>query len=135
MTVRFDPTRREFIAGSVAALGVAATGLPATVAHAAGVHTFSMGDMALTVLSDGVFDLPTRLLNRDMEPAQIETVLAGALSAPGHVQYDVNVTLVRRGKELILIDAGSMSRLSSLVGRSKTPSDRTVSAMSPMLNV
>jgi glyoxylase-like metal-dependent hydrolase (beta-lactamase superfamily II) len=117
MTVRFDPTRREFIAGSVAALGVAATGLPATVAHAAGVHTFSMGDMALTVLSDGVFNLPTRLLNRDMEPAQIETVLAGALSAPGHVQYDVNVTLVRRGKELILIDAGAGSTWEPTVGK------------------
>ena len=118
MTARFDPTRREIIAGSVAALGVSIAGLPATVAQAAvGVHTFSIGGMELTVLSDGVLDMPTRLLNRDMEPEKIEAILGDTLSAPGQVQYGVNVTLVRHGQELILIDAGAGSTWEPTVGK------------------
>jgi glyoxylase-like metal-dependent hydrolase (beta-lactamase superfamily II) len=117
MTVRFDPARREFIAGSVAVLGVSLAGLPASIAHATGVHTFSVGGMDITVLSDGVLNMPTRLLNRDMEPAQIEAALGGALSTPGHVQYGVNVALVRHGKELILIDAGAGSTWEPTVGK------------------
>lgn len=117
MTVRFDPTRRELIAGSVAALGVSLAGLPASTAHARGVHTFRVGGMELTILSDGVFNVPTRLLNRDMEPVQIEAALGGALSAPGHVQYGVNVALIRHGKELILIDAGAGSTWEPTLGK------------------
>jgi glyoxylase-like metal-dependent hydrolase (beta-lactamase superfamily II) len=118
MTVRFDPTRREVIAGSVAALGISVAGLPTTNAQAAvGIHTFSLGSMELTVLSDGVFDVPTRFLNRDMEPATIEAALGGALTAPGQVQYGVNVTLIRRGEDLILIDAGAGSTWQPTVGK------------------
>jgi glyoxylase-like metal-dependent hydrolase (beta-lactamase superfamily II) len=118
MTVRFDPTRREIIAGSVAALGMSVAGLPTTNAHAAaGIHTFSVGAMELSVLSDGVFDVPIRLLNRDMEPGKIEAALGGALSAPGQVQYGVNVTLIRHGKDLILIDAGAGSTWQPTVGK------------------
>ncbi len=118
MTVRFDPTRREFLAGSVAALGVCVASLPAPVANAAaGVHTVTIGTLQLTVLSDGVFDIPTRLLNRDMEQASIEAALGGTLSAPGHVQYGVNVALIRQGKELILIDAGAGSTWLPTVGK------------------
>jgi glyoxylase-like metal-dependent hydrolase (beta-lactamase superfamily II) len=118
MTVRFDPTRREIIAGSIAALGISVADLPTTRAHAAtGIHMFSLGKMELSVLSDGVFDVPTRMLNRDMEPAAIEAALGGTLTAPGQVQYGVNVTLVRHGKDLILIDAGAGSTWQPTVGR------------------
>jgi glyoxylase-like metal-dependent hydrolase (beta-lactamase superfamily II) len=118
MTVRIDPTRRDVLAGSVAALGAFVSGPPASFARAAsGVHTFSLGSMELIVLSDGVFNVPTRLLNRDMEPARIEAALGGALPAPGHVQYDVNIALIRHGKELILIDAGAGNTWKPTVGK------------------
>jgi glyoxylase-like metal-dependent hydrolase (beta-lactamase superfamily II) len=118
MTVRFDPTRRDVLAGSVAALGACVAGLPSPIARAAsGVHSFSLGSMELMVLSDGVLNMPTRLLNRDMEPAKIEAALGGALSAPGQVQFGVNITLVRRGQELILIDAGAGSTWEPTVGK------------------
>jgi len=118
MTVRFDPTRRNVLAGSVAALGVCVASLPGSVALAAtGVHTVAIGAMQLTVLSDGVLNIPTRLLNRDMEQATIEATLGGALSAPGQIQYGVNVALIRQGKELILIDAGAGSTWQPTVGK------------------
>jgi glyoxylase-like metal-dependent hydrolase (beta-lactamase superfamily II) len=126
MTVRFDPTRRDVLAGSVAALGACAAGLPTTPVRAAsGIHKFSLGSMELTVLSDGILNMPTRLLNRDMDAAKIEAALDGALSAPGHVQFGVNVALVRQGKELILIDAGAGSTWQPTVGKL---ADRLVAA-------
>lgn len=118
MTVRFDPTRREILAGSIATLGICVAALPGPVAQAAtGVHAVAIGSMQLTVLSDGVLNIPTRLLNRDMEQAGIEAALGGALSAPGQIQYGVNVALIRHGKELILIDAGAGSTWQPTVGR------------------
>jgi glyoxylase-like metal-dependent hydrolase (beta-lactamase superfamily II) len=118
MTVRIDPTRRDILAGSVAAAGASLASLPAPRARAAsGLHTFSLGSMEIVVLSDGAFNMPTRLLNRDMEPGRIEAALGGALSAPGHVQFGVNVALVRQGKELILIDAGAGSTWEPTVGK------------------
>jgi glyoxylase-like metal-dependent hydrolase (beta-lactamase superfamily II) len=126
MTVRFDPTRRDVLAGSVAALGACAAGLPTTPVRAAsGIHKFSLGSMELTVLSDGILNMPTRLLNRDMDATKIEAALDGALSAPGHVQFGVNVALVRQGKELILIDAGAGSTWQPTVGKL---ADRLVAA-------
>lgn len=118
MTVRIDPTRRNVLAGSVAALGALVSGPPTAFARSAsGVHTFSLGSMEVTILSDGVLNMPTRLLNRDMEPAAIEAALGGALPAPGHVQLGVNVVLIRQGKDLILIDAGAGSTWEPTVGK------------------
>ncbi len=118
MDVRFAPTRREIIAGSLATLGLTASGLPVSRAAAApGVHKLSIGALDLTVLSDGILNVATRLLNRDMEQPQIEAALGGALSAPGQVQYGVNVVLVRQGRESILIDAGGGANLEPTVGK------------------
>lgn len=109
MPVRSDLTRRQALAGSLAAVaGMTVGGLPNGAVRAeTGVHTFKLGTLDITVLSDGVLNVATRLLNRDMEQAAIETALDGKLSAPGQVQYGVNVVLVRAGPELILIDAGA----------------------------
>ncbi len=110
MRVRSQQTRREMMAGSLAAaLGASAVGLP-TIALAGsgnGIHKLALGDLQITILSDGVLNVATRLLNRDMEPAAIEAALPGTLSTPGQVQYGVNILLVRSGAELVLIDAGA----------------------------
>jgi len=98
------------IAGTFAVTAAASAAALPVVARAAagsGVHKFALGDLQITVLSDGVLNVATRLLNRDMEQKAIETALGDALSAPGQVQYGVNVVLVRSGDELVLIDAGA----------------------------
>lgn len=110
MRVRTRPTRREMIAGGVAvAVAASSTGLPVAVRAATqvGVRRLALGDMEITILSDGVLNVATRLLNRDMEPGAIETELDDTLSAPGQVQYGVNIVLVRSGAERVLIDAGA----------------------------
>lgn len=118
MDVRIGPTRRDMIAGSLAAVGLSAAGLPASIAHGAtATHTTSVGDIDLTILSDGFFNIPSRLLSRDTEVSQIEAVLGDTLAAPGMVQYAVNVVLLRRGSELIIIDAGAGSTWKPSLGK------------------
>lgn len=103
-------TRREIMAGGLAAaLATSAASLP-SFAHAAGdggVHKLALGDLQISILSDGILNVATRLLNRDMDTQAIEAALGGAGSAPGQVQYGVNIVLVRSGSELVLIDAGA----------------------------
>jgi glyoxylase-like metal-dependent hydrolase (beta-lactamase superfamily II) len=120
MRVRSHPTRREMIAGSfAAALATSATGLPvsARAGTGEGIHKFALGGLHITILSDGIFNVPTRLLNRDMEQGAIEAALGGALSAPGQVQYGVNTVLVHSGAELVLIDAGAGGTWEPTVGK------------------
>ncbi len=120
MRVGAHPTRREMIAGSLTtAVAASAFGLaaPACASSGEGIHTFLLGDLQITILSDGTFDMPTRLLNRDTEPAAIESALGGKLSAPGQVEYGVNIVLVRSGAELVLIDAGAGSTWQPTAGK------------------
>lgn len=110
MRLGAHPTRREMIAGSLAtAVATSAFGLaaPACANSGKGIHTLAFGDLQITILSDGTFDMPTRLLDRNTEPAAIESALDGKLSTPGQVQYGINIVLVRSGAELVLIDAGA----------------------------
>lgn len=121
MRVGFDPTRREMIAGSLAAtLATTVAGLPFGVRAGSvdGIHKLALGDLQVTILSDGILNVATRLLNRDMEPAAIETEIGSdGLSAPGQVQYGVNVVLVRSGAELVLIDAGAGDTWEATAGK------------------
>ncbi len=105
----FHPTRRTMIAGSAAIAATLAGGVPfaARAASGAGIHKLALGDLQITILSDGVLNVATRLLNRNKEQAAIEAALDGELSAPGQVQYGVNIVLVRSGADLVLIDAGA----------------------------
>lgn len=102
------PTRREMIAASLAAaVAMSAGGVPVPAQASAGVHRFTLGDLEITVLSDGILNVAPRLLNRDMTEEAIEAEIGGALSASGQVQYGVNIVLVRAGAELLLVDAGA----------------------------
>ena len=95
--------RRSLLAGAAATL---AFGLPGARA-AAPVNQLSAGQFELTVISDGHLVLPTGALAAEA-PA---TERAAALAAAGHTgaQYHspTNVTLIRAGAELILVDAGA----------------------------
>ncbi len=61
------------------------------------------GDAAVTVLSDGGFEMPAAMLARDVEPEMIRSVarLAGPLTTV------LNVTCLRRGDQTIVFDCGS----------------------------
>lgn len=61
------------------------------------------GGETLTILSDGSFELPLSMLARDVAPAE----LAAEAKQSGLTRSVLNVTCLKRGKEVILFDCGS----------------------------
>jgi len=85
--------RREFLFGS-------ATALVATTAIA-------QGGVQISTLSDGFFTMPSSFLARERDQAKANEVLnAAGVFAPEH-RNPINVTLLRRGEEIILFDCGA----------------------------
>jgi glyoxylase-like metal-dependent hydrolase (beta-lactamase superfamily II) len=103
MMPAFD--RRRFLTrlGSFGLAGAAGIGLGA---GAAGAHTFSHGELEITVVSDGHLTLAADLLARNVEPARLAAVLA-LTDQSAQVNAPTNVTLVKTKSDLILIDVGS----------------------------
>jgi glyoxylase-like metal-dependent hydrolase (beta-lactamase superfamily II) len=104
-------TRRALLAASAA--GLAARAFPAFAAPA----TFQHGAFDVTVVSDGHLVLPTSFLAPGAPPDE----RAELLKASGQTgeQYDspTNITLIRAGADLILVDMGSGDRFMPTAGK------------------
>jgi glyoxylase-like metal-dependent hydrolase (beta-lactamase superfamily II) len=91
------------MAGAAATL---AFGLPG--ARAAGPATrLRAGEFELSVISDGHLVLPTNGLAPDAPALERTAALAAAGQSEAQFASPTNVTLIRAGAELILVDAGS----------------------------
>jgi len=110
----FMPDRRQFIAGAGASALFAAAGCPAPVAAAEAIR---FGDFEILPLTDGHLMLPARLFAPEAE----EGARAAAFAAAGHsgdqIRRPLNVTLIRKGAEQILIDVGSGTRFMDTAGK------------------
>lgn len=96
--------RRGFLATATAACF--ATALPSPC-RAVSNQAFRLGAFEITLLSDGYLTVPTRFLATTTEPSQLRSALAAAGQRGDWVPAPSNVTLVRAGSEVILIDAGA----------------------------
>ncbi len=90
--------RGVLAAGAVLLLPAAPKPAPAQVVARGG-----SGDTALTVLSDGGFEMPAAMLARDVEPETIRST--AQLSGP--LTTVLNVTCLKRGDQTIVFDCGS----------------------------
>jgi glyoxylase-like metal-dependent hydrolase (beta-lactamase superfamily II) len=113
-TTRTNPlNRRKFL--TAAAAGLAACALPARAATPP--FSFKHGAFEIIVVSDGHLVLPTSFLAPEAPKPERDAVLKAA----GHdgTQYNspTNVTLIRAGNELILIDMGSGDRFMPTAGK------------------
>ena len=107
-------SRRGVLAGGGAAAACLATGMGAGItggqlAFAASptAHTFKMGDMEITVVSDGHLMLPARFAAPDAPEAERKAALAAAGTTGEMSQPPTNVTVIKTGNDMILVDAGS----------------------------
>lgn len=105
-------TRRTLLATSAATL--AASALPA---FAAAPHSFKHGAFEVTVVSDGHLVLPTTMLAPTAPPAERAALLQAAGQTAEQYQSPTNITLVRSGTDLILIDMGSGDRFMPTAGK------------------
>lgn len=106
-------TRRALLAATAAT--AAAHALPAYAA--APPHTFKHGAFEITVISDGHLVLPTSFLAADGTPEQRAALLKAAGQTGDTYQSPTNITLVRSGSDLILIDMGSGDRFMPTAGK------------------
>lgn len=108
-------SRRTVLAGAGALAGCAVAGLlpgigprpSSALDKAATSHKFKLGDLEIIVVSDGHMMLPARLAAPEAPPAELAAANAAAGVTGDMAQPPTNVTLIRAGKELILIDTGA----------------------------
>jgi glyoxylase-like metal-dependent hydrolase (beta-lactamase superfamily II) len=104
-------SRRALLASTAASLAFA---LPAS---AATPHRFRHGGFEIIVVSDGHLVLPTSFLAPQAPPAERAALLKAAGQDTEQYHSPTNITLVRKGGELILIDAGSGDRFMPTAGK------------------
>ncbi|MFM9941190.1 MAG: MBL fold metallo-hydrolase [Hyphomicrobiaceae bacterium] len=104
-------TRRRLSQGFAAVVGAAATG--STSVFASAHHTLKLGDAEIIVLSDGHLTLTPRNLAATVPDAQLHV----AAKTTDTVNVPTNVTLVRTGKDVILIDVGAGPNFMGTAGK------------------
>ena len=102
-------SRRRFITTALGGIAGASLGhAPAFGQRGApNVHTIKLGDIEISILSDGNLMMPAPLLATNAEPAALKAVMAMVGQAGERVAPPCNITLVRMGSETVLIDAGA----------------------------
>lgn len=98
-------SRRDLVRGAGAVLAAAA--VPARSACAAPPHRLAVGAFELTVVSDGHLVLPTSFLAPDVPEADRAAILKESGETGAEFNSPTNCTLIRAGRELILVDTGS----------------------------
>jgi glyoxylase-like metal-dependent hydrolase (beta-lactamase superfamily II) len=119
MTTRSDLSRRALLAsgGALAASGLVSPAWAQELVPAPAYHrpTFAAGD--LLVLSDGHLVVPTSMLAGNVPDADLRAFLAGRGLGRERVLFHINVVLLRRGDEYVLIDAGAGGTWQPTAGR------------------
>src|SRR5665647_1638712 len=105
-------SRRLLLAATAASLAVRA--LPA---FAAAPASFKHGAFDVTVVSDGHLVLPVTMLAPDAPPAERAELLKAAGQTAEQYNSPTNVTLIRAGADLILVDMGSGDRFMPTAGK------------------
>jgi glyoxylase-like metal-dependent hydrolase (beta-lactamase superfamily II) len=106
------PNRRTLLAACAAAF--AARALPAL---AAAPYSLKHGRFELTVVSDGHLVLPTSFLAPEAPRDEREPLLKAAGQTGEQYDSPTNVTLIRAGGDLILVDMGSGDRFMPTAGK------------------
>ncbi len=100
-------TRRAFLhAGTGLVTASLVAGGPHVVWAASGVHSFEVGASEVIVISDGVFSLPRSLVLPDTPQPDIDALFK-AHGASAEIVAQTNVTVVRTGSNVVLIDTGA----------------------------
>lgn len=100
-------SRRRFLAASGASLTVGPLQLRSAVAQKPAASTIAVGEISVTVLSDGNLVMPVPFLASNAAPEALSAAVAAAGQSGERVDSPCNVTLVRTKSDVILIDTGS----------------------------
>ncbi len=107
--------RREFLAATATvAFGTLAPGVPSLAAEPS---TLEVAGFKVRTFSDGHLTLPANMLAPKVDDATRAKALAAAGQQGSSIKSPLNVTLIEKGDEKILIDVGSGSHFMDTAGR------------------
>lgn len=69
-------------------------------------YAVQVGEIEVLVISDGVLPLPTQMLGHNADPSARAAWMADMFLPPDAFDWSLNVVVVKRGAQTILIDAG-----------------------------
>jgi len=106
MTFQIDRRLLLKLSGGTGLAAIASLNGGAVFAGEPTVHRFSFGEFEMTVLSDGEIILPVSSLAPRIDPHELTALLEQAGLPTDRRVGAVNVTLLKQGEELVLIDTG-----------------------------
>lgn len=109
--------RRVVLSGFVGAGLVGLAGVGQVRAAATARHDFAVGDVQVTVLSDGTLSLPHALVLPDTSRQELDALLASDRPAGSGFVAETNVTLLSKGGDRVLIDTGAGPNFQGSAGR------------------
>jgi glyoxylase-like metal-dependent hydrolase (beta-lactamase superfamily II) len=116
-------SRRSFLTGPLLAAGCAAlatpgrAAMPASAAQGPGVYRYRLGDVQLTALYDGIWNLPIDgKFIRNAGAAAVNKALAAAFLAPNVLPISFTALMVNTGARLVLIDTGTAGQIADSAG-------------------
>ncbi|MEQ1698260.1 MAG: MBL fold metallo-hydrolase [Hyphomicrobiaceae bacterium] len=112
------PSRRELLKGGFALAAVTSGICNPRVARAASdAHTFKCGACDVTVLSDGTLSFPFSFAMPGRDLKEIEALFTSAGLPVDGITSQVNVSIVKTGDALVLIDTGAGGDFVPSVGK------------------
>lgn len=109
-----EANRRQVVAAGAA---LASAPLFPEGVYAAEPYRFGHGAFDITVLSDGFIMLPAEVILPDTAPEERPAILERLGGTPENAPFQVNIPLIRKGDDLILIDTGSGDKFQSSAGK------------------
>lgn len=111
-------TRRRLMVGAAAVAAGARLGAPPASGQGSSTpHAIKVGDIEITVFSDGVFTQPLSVMLPSRPESEVEALYKQHQSVFAGLEAQVNVTLIRSGSQLILVDAGGGPDFLPTLGR------------------
>jgi glyoxylase-like metal-dependent hydrolase (beta-lactamase superfamily II) len=76
-----------------------------------------LGSIEITVISDGVLNVPLSFAIPDAPKDELTALLTASNLPPGGMPSPTNVTLIKTGNDVVLLDAGSGSNFQDTAGK------------------
>ncbi len=118
LTSRTTFDRRTMLVGmGCLAASPALAKAPLAESQVAGVHRYKIGDIEVTAILDGHFELDTTLMPKATPDAVAEVQRAEFLPVGQTIQGAVNTYIINTGDELIMVDTGARDYFGPTVGK------------------
>jgi glyoxylase-like metal-dependent hydrolase (beta-lactamase superfamily II) len=112
------PTRRVALAGLSGSLAAAVFAFARPACAATSPQTLQVGGIAVSVISDGQLEMPVAFQLPRTPGSEVDALFrAAGTETPRQLTALTNVTLVKTGDELVLVDAGSGSTFQATAGK------------------